>query len=287
MSKNEFADISAPPDQWVDLYTENLRNNVASFVERHFSIQETLRIQARFILSDLLLYPLNALWALPYLTIKKSLETCEKMGWTKVNSALELIPGGIRTGYQKATEQMILDDFLKPKSLKASLDEESLSKLEMQIDSIIKSELRAYSSSQAMISDLIGSGLTLLAGRYFFHNGSLNILDLGNRVARKMAHDKAVSHFFLGKKLGSTFYHIFPAAPTRTEIYLATLAIGFLLMFFSILANTMSDPIKKKLNLHQNKLYQMIDHIEEKMYLAVRKELKKSTQESQSKKMAV
>jgi len=297
MSKNNFSHLLVASEECVDRYVTTLRAQVGPFADRHFSLQETLQIQQKSILADLVLYPLNALWSIPFLTFKKSLEAFEKVGWTKANFILEWLPSGIRTRYQKEIESMILNEFIQPSlllteirnnpALKSALGSEAILNLEYQIESLIEQEVKNYSSSQAVVSDLFGSLLTLFVGRFFFHNGGLGILDLGDQIARKMAHDNAASNFFFGKKLGSAFYNVFPAEPTRGQVFLATFAVGFFLTVFSILAGTLSDPLRKKLGLHHNKLNGMVNHIEEKLYLIFRKELKKSVNHSPEKKSVI
>lgn len=286
MSKTEATHILTTSEECIDRYAASLREKVGPFVDLHFSLQETLQIQKKSLLADLILYPLNALWSIPFLTIKKSLEVCEKIGWNKFNPVLEWLPSGIRTKYQKEIEQLICSQFFEPQALltdlhnslalKSTLSSEAVLSLEYQIETLIESEVKNYSASQAMISDLFGSVLTLLAGRIFFHDGGLGITDLGHRIAKKMAHDNASSNFIFGKKLGSAFYNVFPTEPTRMQVFFSTFAIGLLLTIFSVLAGTFSDPVKKALGFHQNKLNAMINHIEEKLYLTLRKEFKKS-----------
>ena len=99
---------------------------------------------------------------------------------------------------------------------------------------------------------------------------------MGNRLARKMAHDKAASGFVFGEKLGSTFYNVFPPEPTRAQVYLATFGVGILLTAFSVFAAVMSDPLRKNLGLHKKKLNELIENLEERLFLQIKKEVKTS-----------
>lgn len=76
-------------------------------------------------------------------------------------------------------------------------------------------EIEKYTSSHAMISDICSSLLPLAAGWIYFGDKSLGVLGLGSRFARKIARENASSNFFLGEKVGSVFYGVFPPAPTR------------------------------------------------------------------------
>jgi len=129
---------------------------------------------------------------------------------------------------------------------------------------------------------LTSSVITLLAGRLFFGDGSLNVFGLGSRIARKMAHDNAADNFFLGKGLGSVFYKVVPVEPSKTQIFLATLGVGLLLTGFSLFAAVMSDPLRKKLGLHKKKLSTLLQNLEERLFLIIKDEIKQSCSATKS-----
>nr|WP_295900274.1 DUF6635 family protein [uncultured Bdellovibrio sp.] len=296
MDQQTLAAILGALDECIEKYIEDRKSRISDFIERHFSIEETIAIQKKSFPLDLLYSPLNTLWAIPYLSAKKSVETLDKMGWTKLSPGMEKVPSGIKTGYQREIERLIATELLDSEALLIELRKHPtfarlmLSK-ELQIDEskiqkeFIK-EIEKYTASQAFIADLAGSLMTLAAGWLFFGDKNLSLLGLGNKIARKMARDKAASHFFLGEKLGSTFYGIFPPVPTRTEIYMATLVVGTLLTAFSIFTAIMSDPVRKKLGLHNKKLTTLVENLEEKLFLLLKKELKQSLRPSANDKLA-
>lgn len=151
---------------------------------------------------------------------------------------------------------------------------------EKHIEAEIRKEVEKYSSSQTMITDLSGSVMTLLIGWYFFGDKTLGVFGIGDRIARKMAHDKAASGFVFGEQLGSVFYNTFPPEPTKTQVYLITIGVGVLLTAFSLLAAVMSDPLRKHLELHKRNLNNLIESLEEKLFLQIKKEIKRSLRRS-------
>lgn len=289
MEEQNLALILGALDECIEKYVDR-KKRVDDFIDRHFSIQETIEIQKKSFPIDLLFNPLNALWSIPYLSLKKSVETLDKMGWAKLTPAMDKIPSGIKTGYQKEVEKMIATELLDYDALVLELRKHpTINKLittneltlnEFKIKAEINKEIDKYSSSQAMITDLSGSVMTLLMGWYFFGDKTLGIFGIGDRLARRMAHDKAASGFVFGEKLGSAFYHAFPPAPTNTQVYMATLGVGVLLTAFSVFVAVMSDPLRKRLGLHKKKLNDLIESLEEKLFLQLKKEIKASLRKS-------
>ncbi|WP_374078978.1 DUF6635 family protein [Bdellovibrio bacteriovorus] len=290
MEEQNLALILGALDECIEKYTEDRKKRVDDFIDRHFSIQETIEIQKKSFPIDLLFNPLNALWSIPYLSLKKSVETLDKLGWAKLTPAMERVPSGIKTGYQKEVEKLIATELLDYDALVLELRKHpTINKLiatkeltlnEFQIKAEFNKEIDKYSSSQAMITDLSGSVMTLLTGWYFFGDKTLGIFGIGDRIARKMARDKAASGFFFGEKLGSAFYSAFPPEPTKAQVFMATLGVGVLLTAFSVFAAVMSDPLRKRLGLHKKKLNNLIESLEERLFLQIKKEIKTSLRKS-------
>ncbi|WP_409479235.1 DUF6635 family protein [Pseudobdellovibrio sp. HCB154] len=286
MEERSLAPVLGALDECIEKYCEDRKKRVDGFIERHFSTQETIDIQKKSFHLDLLFNPLNALWSIPYLTLKKSIEILDKLGWTKLTPIMEKIPSGIKTGYQKEVEKLIAKELLDYEALILEFhNHPTINKLittkeltlnEIKIKNEINKEVDKYSSSQAMITDLSGTVMTLLMGWYFFGDKTLGVFGMGNRIARKIAHDKAASGFVFGEKLGSAFYNVFPPMPTQTQVYMATLGVGILLTAFSVLAAIMSDPLRKRFGLHKKNFNNLIENLEEKLFLQLKKEVKTS-----------
>lgn len=286
MEEQNLAQVLGALDECIDKYTEDRKKRVDAFIDHHFSLQETIEIQKKSLSRDLLLNPLNALWSIPYLSLKKSVETMDKLGWGKFTPTMDKIPSGIKTGYQQEIEKLIAVELLdynvlileirKNPMMNKMISTGELTLNETRIKSTITKEIDKYSSNQSVITDLSGSVMTLLMGWYFFGDKTLGVFGIGDRIARKMAHDKAASGFVFGEKLGHAFYNAFPPMPTKTQVYLATLGVGVLLTALSVLAAVMSDPLRKYLGLHKKNLNELIDNLEEKLFLQLKKEIKAS-----------
>lgn len=290
MNSDEFGTTLGKVDACIEEFIASKRADIDSFVQNHFSLQETWQLQKSTVALDIVFYPLNALWSIPYLTIKKSVEIIDKLGWASINRSLNYIPSGFKTRYQKQTEDLITKNFINTSAAKdllkaidqsarisSSMSPTALTELEYKISALIKKEIDNHTSSQILVTDLITSIVTLLVGKWMFGDGNLSIMGMGSKIARKFANEKASEKFFLGKHAGSFFYKAFPVAPTKTQIYIATASIGLLLTVFSLATAILSDPLRKRLGLHHKKLNTLLDSLEEKIFLLVKAELKRAT----------
>ncbi|MGE5084697.1 MAG: DUF6635 family protein [Bacillota bacterium] len=290
MNSEEFGATLGNVDACIEEFFASKRADIDSFVQNHFSLQETWQLQKSTVALDIVFYPLNTLWSIPYLTIKKTVEIIDKLGWASINSSLNYIPSGFKTRYQKRTEDLITKNLISTSAAKDllqaidqsarisnSMSPTALNDLEYKISALIKKEIDNHTSSQILVTDLITSAATLLAGKWLFGDSNLSIMGMGSKMARKFANEKASERFFLGKHAGSVFYKAFTVAPTKTQIYIATASIGLLLTVFSLAAAVLSDPLRKRLGLHQKKLNALMDSLEEKIFLLVKAELKRET----------
>ncbi|MGZ3770130.1 MAG: DUF6635 family protein [Bdellovibrio sp.] len=277
-------------DEFIEQYIESRRKNIDTFIQGHFSVNETITIQKQFLSRDLFLIPINTLWSIPYLSIKKVIETLDKIGFPQFNSLLEKIPPGFKTGYQKEIEKIISNELLDLHNLMTELENnQELGKFferdriaEVTADALkeIGKEIEKYTSSKAIISDLTSSLMTLALGWMLFKDKTLGIFGLGNKIARKMAHNNAASGFFLGKGLGSAFYNAFPPEPTKMQVFVATLGVGIFMTVLSLAVSIMCDPLRKSLGLHNKNLNILVDNLEGTLFLHLKKEIKKTQKDS-------
>lgn len=286
MKKNEISgDMRLAIEKGIHHYFESRRQKIPVFVENHFSFQETRGLQKKFFLTDLIRYPLNTLWAIPYLTLKQGFESCHKMGWKKLTPFLNWIPSGIETQYQKQIEKMILSELLEIPKYKSFRETELFRIMESQIpkaqletldfEKILKfrfhlnEKLDRYSSSRQFISDVAGNLAVMGLGWFFFGNHSLSLHAIAHQIAGIFARDKAADGFFLGKDLGKSFYQLFPPQPTQSQILISTCLIGLLFIVASLSVHLVSDPLRKKMGFQQGNLHDFLNELENSLLLEI------------------
>ena len=282
-------------EECIEQYVADCRARVDGFVEGHFSLQETVALQKQSLMSDLICYPVNALWAIPSLFLKKVIEVPVKLGWRSGTDLIGLLPGGMKTRYQKEVERLIVVELLewpctmgarrasanglidrirKHKQLGPLLASDLLSDEAMREFSDVPRLIADHSSSRALVLDTAATVLTLAAGWLFFGDHSLGIAGIGDQIARKRAKDRAASTFVLGSSLGSAFYSVFPPKPSFWQVVGATLLVGLFVTAMSLLVGLLSDPCLKRAGLQHARLHQLIDAVEDCLHRQLRTRLK-------------
>jgi hypothetical protein len=282
-------------EECIEQYIAECRGRVDGFVERHFSLQETIALQKQSLVSDLLCHPINALWSIPSLFLKKLIEVPVKLGWRSGTDLITLVPTGLKTRYQREVEQLIATELLDwpctmgdrraspngllermkchkqvgPLLASGILSEEALREL-----SDVPRLVTEHSAGRIVVLDTVATVLTLAAGWLFFGDHSLGISGIGGLIARNRAKEEAASTFILGSSLGSAFYSIFPPNPSFWQIMGATLIVGLSVTAMSLLVGMLSDPCLKRVGFQHTRLNVLIDAVEDCLHRQVRKRLK-------------
>lgn len=285
----------------IEGYFASRRHQVDTFVDQHFSIPGTLEIHRRTLGFDLVRHVLNAYFAVPCMAVKKAVSWLETLGMDRLAQLLNLLPSGLRTDYQKEVEHLVgrdllqlplgkyrgeievnalLDEMKKDPILKSWLEKQGGAELQelfspRVLQSQLKPDLLAYSSRRAGITEMAGSIVTLLAAYKWFHNSSLGAFEMGRRIAGEHARNKAVSHFFLGRKVGSVFYQAFPVAPTKSEIMIATAIVVVALSALTLITVVLSDPVQHRMGIHRKQILKLLDSLESKMVLLAHRQFGK------------
>ena len=295
MNDHQTATAILGLEECIEQYIAECRSRVDGFVQRHFSLQETIALQKQSLVSDLLCHPVNALWAIPFLFLKKLIEIPVKLGWRSGAGLIALLPTGLKTRYQKEIERLIATELLEwpctmgdrqastngllerikqhkqVGSLRASgaLSDEALREL-----SDIPRLIAEHSAGRALVLDTTATVLTLVTGWLFFGDHSLGISGMGDQIAGNRAKDKAASTFMFGASLGSTFYSVFPPKPSFWEVVGATLIVGLFITAMSLLVGLLSDPCLKRVGFQHTQLNVLIDAVEDCLHRQLRKGLK-------------
>ena len=282
-------------EECIEQYIAECRSRVDGFVQRHFSLQETIALQKQSLVSDLLCHPVNALWAIPSLFLKKLIEIPVKLGWRSGADLITLLPTGLKTHYQKEIERLIATELLEwpcamgdrraspngllerikhhkqvgPVLVSGALSDEALREL-----SDIPHLIAEHFAGRALVFDTTATVLTLATGWLFFGDHSLGISGIGDQIARNRAKDNAASKFMFGASLGSAFYSVFPPKPSFWQVVGATLTVGLFITAMSLLVGMLSDPCLKRVGFQHTQLNLLIDAVEECLHRQLRKRLK-------------
>jgi hypothetical protein len=298
LSELESDDAVSPVDRCIETYIERCRKRIPAFVGANFSLRQTWELQRPTLWVDLACAPINAGWALPHLAIQKAAETAERVGYPRPARWANRLPRGIKTGYQRQIERRIRVDLLEwdreqtPAALpQGFLQElEAVPSLRKRIEALesersdraparaLADLLRQFSSGRAIVSDIFGTLLTLAMSWTIMGSASLSLTSIAHGVARKSAHDRAASRFFLGKKVGSAFYNVFPPAVHESTIWTILVVLGAGLTVAGMAGTILSDPIRKFLGFHRHRLEVLLDEVERELIVLSHKRVRNKLQ---------
>jgi hypothetical protein len=267
-------------------------------VSENFSLEQTWRLQRPTLWFDLACTPVNSAWALPHLAIRKAAETAERVGYTQLTRWVKCLPPGIKTGYQRQIGRRICRDLLEwdreqsPAALPQGFlkELEAVPSLRKRIETLelarsdrapartLVDLLHQFSTGRAIVSDLFGTLLTLATSWAIMGSTSLSLRSIAHDVAAKSAHDRAASRFFLGKKMGSAFYNAFPPAVHESTIWTILIFLGVGLTVGGMACTIFSDPIRKLLGFHRNRLEVLLDEVERELIVLSHKRIRQEPQ---------
>lgn len=270
-------------DRAVDRYIESRLDRVDDFVKRHFSFRGALKLHRKALGKDLYQGPLNIFWAAPYTATKAMAAVLRKCGVSRVSRYVDKLPRGFETNVQKEISWLIYTELLeipyaqgqrrstKDALLEYILDQPAVAAAMMkQLATIasrssephfrqrLEQNLMEYGSSRTAASELAGSIVTLAAGAALFKKMTPGAMATGATIATALAHQAAVSHFFLGPTLGAIYYSIFPVTVSAGLLVATTGAVMAALSLVTSFAGIIIDPLQARLGWHQQRLKKFI-----------------------------
>jgi hypothetical protein len=270
-------------------YFAERRARVRPFVDRHFSLRGTLAIHRAALGWDLVKAPANLTLGLPHALLRLSGSIAEKLGAQRTAAALNRRNLLLKTRVSEEIRRLVLVELLElplagerpvggDALARAILDNPRVSeRLRPQLLAIggrandpafrarLLEAMQTYGGTRAAAAE-IATGLTTLgAGALALNKLTPGAVSLGPALAGLIAQQAAIGSFPLGSALGSLWYGLFPAAPSLALT--AGLTGGLMLgaAAFAALAGILTDPLQRRLGLHQKRLLHMLDALERQM----------------------
>jgi hypothetical protein len=243
-------------------YLDSRRTDVRRYAGQKFSHAAIWTLHRECFTRDIGVNLINSYLAIPLLTPMQVAHWLEKAGFQKAEGLSTKIPSGLPTRFQKKMEQDLHLEFFGENG-----PFERGTPLDLSFRNLLKEEIRALSRQRASATDLVASVLPIGVGYLLFRKSVHSVSEIGRRIASTLAKKHAVSHFVLGKHLGSVFYNIFPTSPTKNEILLATGMTVFLIAVLTSFVHLISFSAQNRLGVHERKLNQLLDSLEMKLIL--------------------
>lgn len=289
-SSMEKEQVKEAFDRAVDQYIQSRLARVDGFVKRYFSFRGALKLHRKALGKDLYQGPLNIFWAAPYTATKAIAAVLRKCGVQRVAGLADRLPRGFETNVQKEISWLIYTELLeipyvqgqrrstKDALLEQILDQPAIAAAVMeQLETIasrssephfrqvLERNLMEYGSSRTAAAELAGSIVTLAAGATLFKKMTPGAMATGATIATALAHQAAVSHFFLGPTLGALYYSIFPVTVSAGLLVATTGAVMAALSLVTSFAGIVIDPLQARLGLHQQRLKKFIRSLEREL----------------------
>ncbi len=266
------------------------RARVRPFVDRHFSLLGSAAIHRAALGWDILRAPANILLAGPHAAVKAAGSLARAAGARRLGDRLSGRSLLLKTDVGRRVEWLVVTELLelpcrqgarvstKDALAEAILDDPALQTLAGELlravgmhgqDAAFRARLEqamtTYAATRAAAAEIATSLVTLGSGALAVKQLTPGVATLAPTLAGVLAQQAAVASFPLGAGLGGLWYGLFPAAPSLALT--AGLAGGMVLAAssFAAFAGVLTDPLQRRLGLHQRRLLRMLDVMERQL----------------------
>ena len=274
-------------DEAAARYCAARRAKIDDFVDRTFSLPGTLRLHRRALGWDLVRSPANLALSAPHLAARVSAGLARRAGlapaadWldsrryflqTDVARELEwrlfteLLELPIRQGERMSERDALADEILRDPRFAPGSEDAPQSPAEQEaFRAWLAGAASTYEGTRVAAADLTTAAVSAGVGALAFKKLTPGMLSLGPATAQMLVQHAAIAGFPLGSGAGALWYGAFPAAaPAALSIGLTggLLAAGAVIGAFS---GVVTDPIQRRLGLHQRRLRRLIDCLEREL----------------------
>lgn len=245
-------------------YFRARRNRVAPFVDTAFSLKGAIALHAQALGHDLWRAPLNVLMAGPQLGLNLAADMLDKSGRRRQAQQLRSRELFFRTSVADAIERQIMVDLLElpyagpgTPSFKDALAVEILADKRLagvlgilegpwgegerrRMDALLVENLSIYLNARTATGELAGALITLAAGGALVHQVTPGMIALGPALARAVSVKMAATQ---------------AAFVAGSGVLAASAAV-------SAFSGILTDPLQRRLGLHQRRLLKLLDLLE-------------------------
>ncbi len=268
-------------------YFRERRARIGPFVARHFSIAGAAMLNRKAVGWDLLRAPANLVLAVPYagsrlaaaglraagarqaasrvgsLKLLMQTEVGREIRWLVMTELLEL---PWQDGERISSRDSLAEAIFSAPRVEA-LARRALSAIVPHADDAefrrrLETALSTYTETRAAAAEVATTLAMLGTGALGVHQLTPGVMTLGPALAATIAQQTAIASFPLGSTLGGLWYGAFPVAASPALV--AGLTGGLMLgaAVLSAFAGLITDPIQRRVGLHQRRLTRLIDALE-------------------------
>lgn len=260
------------------LYFDECRSNVPTFVDRCFHYPGAVATNKVAWGWDILLAPVNLVWAPFYALICVIRFMVPKS--TRLHCFLQQTPAGFTTQVQRHISNLVMSDLLKTNERESAFERHLLSSLQdlygshihdhigrqefrLLIEPLVADALKEYQVTRTASADITNSLSCTIFGAFAFQKFTPGAIGITFLLASLLVKEMAVRNFLLGDTLGSFYYGLFPPEPSLVMTGVVMGSVMVMLAVVAALSGIIIDPIQAALGLHRKRLMKMIDHLEQ------------------------
>lgn len=263
------------------------RKLVPGFVDRHFSLRGSLAVHRAALGLDVVRAPANLLLAGPHAGMKAVGLLADRLGHRRLARRIDDRSLLLRTAVSRRVEWLVVTELLAlPFSQRGRLSrrdalaetiladprlataaEPTLAAISVRAGdpafcARLNEAMSTYAVSRAAAAEITTSLLTLSSGAVVLKQLTPGAITLGPALAALVAQQSAIAAFPFGAGLGGLWYSMFPVAPSA--LLIAGLTGGLMAGASAIaaFAGLVTDPVQRRLGLHQRRLSRLIDALE-------------------------
>jgi hypothetical protein len=270
-------------DTAAELYFEERRRRVDSFVDRHFSIAGSLVLHRKALGGDILRAPLNIALAIPYFALQvggAAARACRaerlarhlrsrrillktavarEIEWLLVTDLLELpFRQGNRVSTKDAMAEAILAQEPVGEAVRTALDVVRRYAAHPDFRRQLEESVMKYTDSRAAGAEIATTLIALGTGAAALQQVTPGALVLGPALAAAIAQQTAVASFPLGPTLGALWYGAFPAAASPGLVAMLTAGAAGAGAIVAAFVGVLTDPLQRVTGLHRRRLLRLI-----------------------------
>ncbi len=264
--------------QSAEMRQEDLRENVDTFVQRHFTWPGTLNLHGAALGLDILRAPVNVVLSPILVLARLAAWICRKLRMARVSDWLLARRLLLRTAVSAQVEAAILRELLDvPLPADSGIpDRASMSRAILaapRFREIIRSRgtvteanttadriagaVGDYAATRSSIAEFTTGLVTLAIGAIVFQALTPGVTSMAPGVAEAVSQGTAVANFPFGAPLGGVWYRVFPDGPSPGLIAATVVGLMLLGSVIAAFAGIFADPLQAKLGVHQRRLMRL------------------------------
>jgi hypothetical protein len=272
-------------------YFADRRGKVPAFVDRNFSLRGSLRLHRAAVGWDIARAPFNLAMAAPQVGLLLAARAAGKAGATHVAEQLgskrlvvhtavgrelawrlhsELLELPFEEGDQvtrrDALAETILSDPRVVAAMTPALQAIGASGDDPALRQRLTTAMAEYNRTRVAAAEITTALFSLGTGALALGRLTPGALSFAPTLAAAIGRRAAVMSLPMGGALGSAWYTLFRVAPSAVLVTALTGGLLAASTLASAFSGVVTDPIQRRLGLHQRRLERMLDALEQQMY---------------------